>query len=108
MRTYHVYILASRTRVLYTGVSGDLEKRLWYHQASASSFAARYRCNRLVYYEASRTARDAIAREKQIKGLSRAKKLALIRSMNPGWLDLSKELGFGPNSVNADSSLRSE
>jgi putative endonuclease len=102
MKTYYVYILASRTRVLYTGVSGNLEKRLWYHRNNPTSFASRYACNRLVYYETCPAARDAIVREKQIKGWSRAKKLALIAAFNPGWLDFSKEFGIGPNGVNTE------
>ena len=94
MRTFYVYMLASRTRVLYTGVTRDLAARLSYHRQNTASFASRYRCTRLVYYELSPTARDAIAREKQIKNWTRRKKLHLITTLNPGWLDLAIELGI--------------
>ena len=91
LRLYHVYILASVQRVLYVGVSGNLEKRLnehWY-RAHPGSFSARYNCRRLVYYEEFTRVTDAIAREKQLKAWRRSKKMALIEAMNPEWKDLS-------------------
>lgn len=87
---YHVYIVASWTRVLYIGVTNDLEVRLHQHRtANNNSFAARYRTHRLVYVETYSWIQDAIAREKQLKGWCRDRKIALIESMNPGWDDLS-------------------
>ena len=91
MRTYFVYILASIRRVVYIGVTRDLERRVdqhWY-KAHPTSFSAQYRCNRLVYFEEYAEITDAISREKQLKSWRRAKKIALIESMNPEWRDLS-------------------
>ena len=91
MRTYFVYIMASRTRVLYTGVTGDLLRRVAEHRSGQrDGFTARYRVSRLVYFETTENVRSAIAREKEIKRWSRAKKIKLIRSMNPRWRDLSE------------------
>jgi putative endonuclease len=93
-RTFHVYILTNlRHTVLYTGVTGWLRLRLTQHRRFAGSrFAAAYRANRLVYLETYPTMLEAIAREKQLKGGSRADKLRLIESANPEWRDLSEEL----------------
>jgi putative endonuclease len=78
------------SEVLYTGVTNDLQRRLWEHRNSRGpAFAARYNYHRLVYFEWSQDIRDAIAREKQIKGWSRAKKEALIATTNPEWNALS-------------------
>ena len=91
-RTYYVYILASRSRTLYTGVTGNLETRVVQHKERASEgFTSRYYVTRLVYYEIFGDPRAAIAREKEIKGWRRAKKVALIKSANPKWLDMSEE-----------------
>jgi putative endonuclease len=78
MKRYHVYILASFHRVLYIGITADLEKRLAYHRALANpnSFSARYAVTRLVHVEEFTNPDDAIAREKQLKGWLRAKKVA--------------------------------
>ena len=90
MRTYYVYIMASRSRVLYVGVTRDVTGRVSEHkQKLVPGFTARYNVNRLVYYEDFGDIRAAIAREKQIKGWLRPKKIALIESMNPTWEDLS-------------------
>jgi putative endonuclease len=84
----------SRT-VLYTGVTNDLEARLWFHRnENPKSFVRRYRCDRLVYYESFRTASDAITREKEIKGWRREKKNDLVQTLNPAWNDLRQDL-FG-------------
>ena len=91
MRAYFVYILASIRRVLYIGITRDLERRVdehWY-KAHPASFSAQYRCNRLVYFEAYGEITDASVREKQLKSWRRAKKIALVESMNPEWRDLS-------------------
>ena len=88
-----VYILTNqRNTVLYTGVTGNLPKRLWEHRnrADPQSFTARYNVHKLVYYETGGDIRAAIAREKQIKNWKRAWKIALIESTNPEWKDLSE------------------
>lgn len=90
-RQYYVYIMASERQTLYTGVTNDLLRRVWEHkQKLTHGFSAKYDCTKLVYYEATNNAHEAIAREKQIKGLLRRKKIDLIRSMNPGFYDLSE------------------
>jgi putative endonuclease len=92
-RRFYVYILASLTRTLYTGVTNNLERRLAAHKAGTGSvFTARYHVNRLVHMEEFSDVREAIAREKQIKGLNRAKRIALIEVENPHWDDLAREL----------------
>ena len=86
-----VYILASKTRVLYVGVTNDLIRRLWEHRSGAvPGFTRRYGVDRLVYYEISAEPARAIAREKQIKGWARVRKVALVESMNPEWKDLAQ------------------
>ncbi|MFL5617722.1 MAG: GIY-YIG nuclease family protein [Gemmatimonadaceae bacterium] len=88
-RTYYVYILANRSRTLYTGVTSDLVRRLSEHRAGiAFGFTRRYAVHRLVHVETATNPRDAIAREKQIKRWSRAKKIALIEATNPEWHEL--------------------
>jgi len=92
MKEYFVYIMASASGTLYTGVTGDLERRVAEHkQKLIPGFTARYNITRLVYYESTPDVRSAIAREKQIKGWLRAKKVALIESVNPQWRDLSED-----------------
>lgn len=89
-----VYILASkRNGTLYTGVTSDLTKRVWQHRNNlAEGFTQKYSVHMLVYYELADEMTAAIAREKQIKGGSRANKLILIESMNPGWRDLYDDI----------------
>jgi putative endonuclease len=90
MGTYYVYILTNRSRTLYTGVTNELERRVQEHkEGRGSAFTRKYKINRLVYYEAFPTALEAIAAEKRIKGWTRAKKIALIESINADWHDLS-------------------
>ena len=92
MRQYSVYIMTNRSRTLYTGVTNDLERRVYEHrQKVGSRFTSKYNITRLAYYENYSDIRDAIAREKQIKGWRRAKKIALIESVNPQWRDLSAD-----------------
>jgi putative endonuclease len=87
---YHVYILTNRSKTLYTGVTNHLVRRLSQHKKKLiPGFTRSYNIDRLVYYEPFGDIRSAIRREKQIKGLLRAKKIALIESMNPEWLDLT-------------------
>ncbi len=93
-RSYYTYIVASRTHVLYIGVTGNIERRIAQHKQSAfEGFTANYRCNRLVWLEEYQSATAAIAREKQIKNWRRSKKIALIERENPTWIDLSENWG---------------
>ena len=89
-----VYILANRRQgTLYTGVTSNLAQRIFQHRDGMTpGFATRYGCSRLVFYEAYERMDEAIAREKQIKGGSRAKKIALIETSNPEWKDLYENL----------------
>ena len=89
-----MYIMANkRNGTIYTGVTSDLIKRIYEHkQGNVPGFTKRYGCNLLVYYEQCDNMVGAIEREKQIKGGSRKKKLALIESLNPDWQDLYKSL----------------
>jgi putative endonuclease len=89
-----VYILASkRNGTLYVGVTSELIKRIWQHKNNVvDGFTQKYSVHSLVYYELTDEMAAAIAREKQIKGGSRAKKLALIESLNPGWRDLYDDI----------------
>jgi putative endonuclease len=90
MRTFFVYIMASRSRVLYVGVTNDLARRVDEHkQGLTPGFTTRYRVTRLVYFEEFMDIRDAIAMEKVIKGWVRSRKTRLIESRNPTWEDLS-------------------
>ena len=93
-RLYCVYITANERRtVLYTGVTGELKKRIYEHkQKLVAGFTSDYNVSRLVYYETCADPLGAIAREKQIKAGSRRKKIALIERMNPAWRDLYEEL----------------
>ncbi|MEA2723376.1 MAG: putative endonuclease [Gemmatimonadales bacterium] len=86
-----VYILASKSRVLYVGVTAELLQQMWEHRTGAlPGFTRRYGANQLVYYESTDNPAGAILREKQIKGWARVKKLAMIDSMNPEWRDLAE------------------
>ena len=87
MRQYVVYILASRSRRLYIGITGYLERRVEWHRLGRMGFTAKYRINRLVYCEFFDDVRDALQREKQLKGWRRQRKLDLISSVNPTWQD---------------------
>ena len=89
---YYVYIIAGRSRTLYTGVTNDLERRVFEHKTKLSpGFTTKYKIERLVYFETTEDVQAAITREKQIKGWTRQKKLALIASFNPIWKDLSSD-----------------
>ena len=90
---YYVYIMTNKNNtVLYTGVCNNLKRRVWEHKhkVNPKSFTARYNLNKLVYYEICQNIINAIAREKQIKGWIRIKKIKLIESINKEWKDLSK------------------
>ncbi len=95
MEDYCVYILSNSGGILYVGFSSKLDQRIFDHKdgRDAKSFVLRYNLNRLVFVETFPTAAQAIAREKQLKGWSRAKKLKLIRKQNPEFRDLSTEYG---------------
>jgi len=102
-KLYYVYILSSPSRTLYVGVTGDLYRRIGEHkQKLVKGFTAKYNVSELVYYEATDDAVAAIAREKQLKRWLRARKIALVKSVNPNWEDLAADWG------SRDSSLRSE
>jgi putative endonuclease len=92
-KIFHVYILSSQSGVLYTGVTANLERRIWQHKRKENpGFTRKYNVKKLVWFEAHGGARSAIAREKQIKGWLRAKKIALIEANNPQWDDLGGRL----------------
>ena len=88
---YCVYIMSNPARTLYAGMTNDLQRRVYEHKAKlAKGFTERYDLTRLVYFEATSDAREVITMEKQIKGWLRAKKIALLETMNPDWKDLSE------------------
>ncbi|SRR6266568_194652 len=88
---YFAYIIASKSRTLYIGMTGDLLKRIFQHKQKAfEGFSATYNCDRLVWFERFVDVSAAIQREKQLKGWIRAKKIALIESTNPTWEDVSE------------------
>jgi len=89
---YFTYVMASRSHTLYVGITGDLHKRVFQHKwKEHEGFTARYNCDRLVWFESHQDVHRAIAREKVLKGWSRSKKIALIESKNPTWVDLSRD-----------------
>jgi putative endonuclease len=89
---YFTYIMASRSHTLYVGVTGNLHKRVFEHKwKEHEGFTARYNCDRLVWFERYQDVQKAIAREKELKGWRRSKKIALIESANPVWIDLSRD-----------------
>jgi len=93
-KQFFVYILSNgpRSATLYTGITGDLRRRVWQHKNKlVPGFTSRYNLTRLVYYECFYYPVAAITREKEIKGWRREKKIKLIGSMNPGWDDLAKD-----------------
>ena len=87
--SYYVYLLTNRSRTLYIGVTNCLVTRVEQHrQRQVAGFTKRYNVDQLVYYETYNEIHDAIAREKQLKGWTRKKKIALIENANPTWDDL--------------------
>jgi putative endonuclease len=90
--SYFAYIMASRSCTLYIGVTGDLHKRVFEHKwREQDGFTARYNCDRLVWFELFQDVAKAIAREKELKGWLRRRKIALIEASNAGWVDLSRD-----------------
>ena len=90
---YYVYIVANKRKTtLYTGMTNDLLRRMYEHKTrQTKGFSKRYNLTNLMYYEETSSVEEAIAREKQIKGWVRRKKVALIGGFNPGWEDLSRD-----------------
>ena len=89
---YFVYIVASKSRVLYIGMTNGLERRVWEHKNDLiDGFSKQYRCHRLVYFESFDDVKNAIDREKQLKRWNRTKKVWLIEQMNPTWEDLAED-----------------
>ena len=96
MRKGFVYLLASESGTMYIGVTNDLDRRIREHRDGLiDGFAKKYGCKRLVYFEEFEDVRNAIARETQLKGWKREKKIALFEQHNPGWVDLAA--GWGTN-----------
>jgi putative endonuclease len=102
--SYFVYIMASRSQVLYVGMTNNLARRVQEHKTKQpEGFTSRYQVDSLVYCECFQSVRDAILREKQLKGWRRARKVALVEAANPEWQDRSADLASLP----PDPSLRS-
>ena len=92
-KQYYVYIMSSRSHVIYVGMTNDLRRRVEQHQQKLiEGFTQKYNITQLVYYEVANDVHSALAREKEIKGWRRSKKVALIESMNPLWQDMSRQL----------------
>ena len=91
-KSYYIYIMTNESDTLSTGVTNDLTKRVFEHKNKLlPGFTAKYNITRLVYFEETNNVQAALAREKQIKGWLRKKKIALISSVNPQWEDLSAD-----------------
>ncbi|MBZ5680090.1 MAG: GIY-YIG nuclease family protein [Acidobacteriia bacterium] len=89
-KTYYTYIMSSQRRVLYEGITSNIEQRVFQHKAHTfGGFTAKYKVTSLVYFERHGAVLTAIRREKEVKAWRREKKLTLIESMNPTWRDLS-------------------
>jgi putative endonuclease len=94
MKSFCVYIMTGNSNSLYTGVTNDLERRVYEHKNDlVKGFTSKYKLHRLVYFEETSDIKAAITREKQIKGWTRKKKIDLINTMNPNWNDLSEGCG---------------
>jgi putative endonuclease len=91
MKEYYVYIMSNKSGTLYTGITNDLEHRVYQHKSKLiDGFTKRYNVTKLVYFASTDDVNAAIAREKQIKGMLRSKKVELIKTTNPQWQDLSE------------------
>ncbi len=94
MRKFWTYIVASKSGTLYVGVTNNLDRRVFQHKNKLlEGFSSKYDCDRLVWYEQYSGPLQGIRREKQIKGRTRAKKIALIEQSNPRWVDLAETWG---------------
>ncbi len=92
MKHYYVYIMTSPTGTLYTGMTNNLQRRVYEHKHKLiDGFTRQYNVTRLVYFEETDDVQAALTREKQIKGWVRRKKIEVIKSVNPKWVDLSEE-----------------
>jgi len=92
MNQYYVYIMTNKSKTLYTGVTNNLERRVYEHKHKlVPGFTSTYNITLLVYFETTTDVKAAISREKQIKGWLRNKKIGLIEAVNPEWKDLSTE-----------------
>ena len=90
-KTYFIYIISNESRMLYVGVTNDLHKRVFQHKSKlVPGFTQKYNLYKLVYFEQFGDIRAAIAREKEIKGWLRSKKVAVIAAINPQWMDLTE------------------
>ena len=108
-KKYYVYILtATKNTVLYTGVTNDLVRRVYQHKKKLKkSFTSRYNVDKLVFFETGEDIISAIEREKQIKGLKRDKKAALVNTFNPDWHDLYYEIsGIDPLALNDSQQMQ--
>jgi len=95
VKTYYVYIMTNHSGTLFTGITDNLEQRIYEHKHKlVPGFTSKYNITKLVYYEEGNDADATLAREHQIKGWPRAEKIALIESVNPEWKDLSSDWGL--------------
>ena len=95
---YYMYIVTNRSKTLYTGITGKLRFRIYEHKTGVfKGFTGRYRIDHLVYWERYKSVHQAIAREKQLKGWRKIKKIEPIVSMNPAWVDLAADWYPEPN-----------
>ncbi|MBV6421535.1 MAG: hypothetical protein DAHOPDDO_02810 [Ignavibacteriaceae bacterium] len=91
MKDYYIYIMTNKSKTLYTGMTNNLNRRVYEHKNKLiEGFTKKYNIDKLIYFELFNNPKDAIRREKQIKGWIRKKKIELIESMNPEWKDLSE------------------
>ena len=91
-KRYFTYIMSNSSKTLYVGITNDLERRVWQHrQRSRNTFTGRYNVTMLVYLEEFADPATSISREKQLKGWTRRRKLELIATMNPDWIDLAAD-----------------
>lgn len=89
--TYYLYILTNKSNTLYVGVTNNLERRINEHTfKTVSSFTSKYNLDKLIYYQEFTDINDALAAEKKIKGWSRKKKIELVKTLNPNFIDLSR------------------
>ena len=93
MKNYYIYIMTNKSKTLYIGITNNLSHRVYEHkQKLAKGFTEKYNIGQLVYYEITTDVKSALTREKQLKRWRREKKIGLIKSLNPGWKDLSIEM----------------
>ena len=91
-KMFYVYIMTNHSGTLYVGVTSNIQRRVGEHKLGLmDGFTKKYQINRLVYYEETGDVQTALEREKQIKGWARKKKIGLIETMNPGWIDLGAD-----------------